>query len=89
MKRTFLVISIALVAGLLASCSSTASLDELARQQAFDFTSRAYDNHWMNDWDKVVGLTTSALNADPDYSLAYAMRGAAFNMLGEPELAIG
>jgi tetratricopeptide (TPR) repeat protein len=86
------MISVFLGAGLLASCATDDFIEDPARQKAHDLTMRAYDEIYNRggepDWDRVLKLTTKAIKKDPDYPLAYSIRGVAYNAMGKPVVAL-
>jgi tetratricopeptide (TPR) repeat protein len=48
----------------------------------------AYQLYWGTDWEKVIELTTQAIEEDPDYAWPYSVRGAAYNARGKYDLAL-
>jgi len=75
--RFFLVISI--LYGLVA-CS--------AKPTATDKCFEAYQVYWGYDWNKVIELTTEAIDMEPGFPWAYSLRGVAYTWKGSYEDAI-
>lgn len=48
----------------------------------------AYYSHWGSDWDKVIQLTTEAMELDPEHPWPYSMRGAAYSAKGKYDKAL-
>jgi tetratricopeptide (TPR) repeat protein len=70
MKRHLFLAALLIFALSLQSCAS--------REKAFRLCQEAYERHWGKDWDKVVELSTQAIETDPDLPWAYSQRGFAY-----------
>lgn len=69
------------MAVLIASCISLP-------QDASDKCSEAYNYHWGRDWDKVIQLTTEAIEKSPEFPWPYSLRGVAYMKKGRYEDSI-
>jgi len=83
-----IALSITMMTGLLLSCASAEFQEDPARKRAHELTEEAHDVHWPQDLEKVIKLTTKAIESDPEYPWPYSMRGAAYNAMGKPKRAL-
>jgi tetratricopeptide (TPR) repeat protein len=69
-----------LILYVLAACS--------LKSTASDRCLEAYQVYWGYDWDKVIDLTTEAIDMEPGFPWAYSLRGVAYTWKGRYEEAI-
>lgn len=88
MRKKYLLWLLVLTLSIVSSCSSTGRHETDRKEHAVELTTRAKNEFWGKDWQKVIDLTTRAIEADPMNPWPYSLRGAAFNALGQYRRAI-
>jgi len=85
----FVIMPITVMACLLLSCASVEFEEVPARKRAHELSmdaNRVYAT--QGDLEKVLKLTTKAIESDPEYPWPYSIRGAAYNAMGRPRRAL-